>query len=195
MGGVAIDFETANETRVSACAIGVAWIDGGCVGRVVERLIRPHELRFSPFCVQIHGIQPDDVAAMPSFPEVWNDVAPRDPDTVILAHNAAFDVSVLRASLDLYGLPWPDVPFLCTVKIARRVWPDLPNHRLSTVADYLGVELDHHQAGSDAHACARIALAAMAATGVADLHALAAAVGLRPGRIVAAPKPPRRGVG
>ena len=67
---IAIDFETANEQRASACSIGLAWIEDGEVTRVEERLIRPSEMRFSGFNISIHGITPDDVVDEPEFPEV-----------------------------------------------------------------------------------------------------------------------------
>ncbi|MFM2044366.1 MAG: hypothetical protein RLY86_2942, partial [Pseudomonadota bacterium] len=68
---VAIDFETANEQRASACAIGVSRVEGGRVVWTREVLIRPPELRFTPFTIAVHGIRPEHVAHAPEFPEVW----------------------------------------------------------------------------------------------------------------------------
>ncbi|MTJ79736.1 MAG: 3'-5' exonuclease [Telmatospirillum sp.] len=180
---VALDFETANESRSSACALGLSWLapDGGL--STESRLIRPHEPRFSGMNIAIHGIHPEDVAGQPEFPEVWSSmIADRTPD-LVLAHNASFDISVLRACFDLYGLPWPTFSYLCTVKLARALWPDLPDHKLSTVARHLDVELVHHHAGSDAMACAAIARAALAETGQTDLLATATALGIDAGNL------------
>lgn len=69
MDAIAIDFETANERRDSACAVGLAWIDGGRVVRRETRLIRPPELRFSPGNIRVHGILPADVRGQPNLPE------------------------------------------------------------------------------------------------------------------------------
>ena len=157
---VAIDFETANETRTSACSIGVAWIENGRVTGTEEHLIRPREPRFNPFNSAIHGIREEDVANAPEFPEVWASLRERVQGRLILAHNAAFDVSVLRHTLTDYGLDWPACDYLCTVMMARRAWPTLTGHRLNHLADFLGIALHHHHAGSDAEACGRIALAA-----------------------------------
>ena len=173
MSILALDFETANETRASACALGLAWIEGTTVGKTDYRLIRPDPLRFQGMNVAIHGILPEHVADQPEFPTVWDASVGNMPLSLVLAHNAAFDMSVLRASFDLYGLSWPTFSYLCTVKVARAVWPDLPDHRLSTVARHLDVTLTHHHAGSDALACARIALLAMQQMGCADLASLA----------------------
>lgn len=157
---VAIDFETANEARTSACSIGVAWIENGRVTATEEHLIRPRELRFNSFNSAIHGIRAEDVTGAPEFPEVWAALRERVQGRLILAHNAAFDLSVLRHTLTDYGLDWPACDYLCTVVLARRAWPTLSGHRLNHLADFLGIALDHHRAGSDAEACGRIALAA-----------------------------------
>jgi DNA polymerase-3 subunit epsilon len=157
---VAIDFETANASRSSPCAIGLAWVGLDGVRHVSHRLIRPKGLKFDGMNISIHGIRPEDVKDEPEFPEVWAELAPHLTETMVLAHNASFDMSVLRATLDLYGLLWPELSYLCTVKIARECWPELVDHKLPTVAAHLGIDLDHHVASSDAEACAQVALRA-----------------------------------
>lgn len=175
---LAIDFETASARRASACALGVARLGADGVETVGERLIRPREMVFQGFNIAVHGIRPDDVRDCPEFPEVWEEMTPQDGPLFLLAHNAPFDISVLRASLELYSMPLPQADYLCTVAVARRLWPELPNHKLSTVAGFLGLSLSHHQAGSDAEVCARIAIAAMAQTATRTPQQLAAKLGL-----------------
>jgi DNA polymerase III subunit epsilon len=177
---VAIDFETANASRSSPCAIGVAWVGLDGVHHVAHRLIRPEGLRFDGINISIHGIRPEDVKDKPEFPEVWAELAPHLTGTMVLAHNASFDMSVLRATLDLYGLVWPELSYLCTVKIARECWPDLVDHKLPTVASYLGIDFDHHVASSDAEACAQIALRAAGRVNK-DINGLAGALGMTVG--------------
>lgn len=175
---IALDFETANERRDSACAVGLAWIADGRVVHRESHLIRPPEMRFSPGNIRVHGILPADVAGRPGFAEV---MAPYLDDLsrgVILAHNATFDLGVLRAGLGRAGLPVPDFAYLCTVQVARRVFPGPEGCGLGKVARRLGITFEHHDAGEDAYACARIALAAMSETGTADVHALAASIGV-----------------
>jgi len=179
---VAIDFETANETRTSACSIGVAWIENGRVTGTEEHLIRPREPRFNPFNSAIHGIREEDVADAPEFPEVWAGLRERVQGRLILAHNAAFDLSVLRHTLTDYGLDLPACDYLCTVMMARRAWPALTGHRLNHLADFLGIALDHHHAGSDAEACGRIALAAALEMGLGGFGEIER-TGIRLGRI------------
>jgi len=77
----------------------------------------------------------------------------------IVAHNSSFDEGCLRAVLAAYGLPLHTNPFYCTCRQSRRLFPELPNHRLETVSQRVGYHLaDHHHALADAEACAYIAL-------------------------------------
>jgi DNA polymerase III subunit epsilon len=192
---VAIDFETANEARTSACSIGLAWIENGRVTATEEHLIRPREMRFLSMNVAIHGIRPDDVRDAPSFAELWPDLAPRFDGALVLAHNASFDLSVLRYTLAESGLPWPACDYLCTVTLSRKAWPELPSHRLNTLAEHLAIDLDHHNAGSDARACAEIALAAADAVGASSVADLAERVGVVPGQLRPGGYTPCRGGG
>ncbi|MCJ2013722.1 3'-5' exonuclease [Methylobacterium sp. J-076] len=175
---LALDFETANERRDSACAVGLAWIADGRVVRRESHLIRPPEMRFSPGNIRVHGILPSNVAGEPGFAEVMAPYLADLAGGVILAHNATFDLGVLRAGLGRAGLPVPDFSYLCTVQVARRVFPAPEGCGLGKVARRLGITFEHHDAGEDAYACARIALAAMGETGAADVRGLAAAIGV-----------------
>ena len=176
----AIDFETATRERDSACALGLAVIEGD---RIVERrdwLIRPPGNRFEWMNTQVHGISAADTSRAPGFERVWDEIEPYLTDSMVLAHNASFDVSVLRASLARHGLAAPRARYLCTVTMARRMWPRLPDHKLSTVCESCGIDLIHHRAESDAAACATIALRCLAESAVPTLGELAEALDMRP---------------
>lgn len=154
----AIDFETANNARDSACALGVVIVERD---RIVERLyalIRPPSREF--LFTAIHGLSWDDVKHAPRFDAVWTEMA-RELKNVgfFAAHNAPFDKGVLNACCASHDLPTPVQPFVCTVKLARAQWDIYPT-KLPDVCDYLGIDLRHHQADSDAEACARIVMAA-----------------------------------
>lgn len=180
---VALDFETANEHRGSVCAVGLAFARDG---RVVDRrsyLVRPPEMRFHSINISIHGIRPEDVEHAPTFDRLWETVEPMLRDRVVLAHNAGFDISVLRHALDAYGMRYPRLSYLCTVQIARRIWPRLPDHKLNTVAGHLGLSLRHHDAEDDAVACADIALHGCRAVGAATLDDLLDHLAMRPGTL------------
>lgn len=178
MTTLAIDFETANERRDSACAVGLAWIEGGEVVRRESRLIRPREMRFSPGNIRVHGILPADVRGRPEFPEAMAEFLPDLSSGLVLAHNAGFDMGVLRASLHAYGMSVPAFASLCTLQIARRVFPAPEGCGLGKVAARLGIRFEHHDAGEDAYACAEIALAAARLHGAPDIPRLARAIHL-----------------
>ncbi|GJD79301.1 3'-5' exonuclease [Methylobacterium gregans] len=192
MTTIAIDFETANERRDSACAVGLAWIADGRVVRRESRLIRPPELRFAPGNIRVHGILPADVRDQPGFAAVMAEFMPDLASGTILAHNASFDIGVLRASLHACGQPAPPLAYLCTVQVARRVFPDPAGCGLGKVAGRLGIRFSHHDAGDDAYACAEIALAAMRETETADIGGLAQAIGLPLTRVDGGSPPPPR---
>jgi DNA polymerase-3 subunit epsilon len=158
---VAIDFETADHGRDSACAVALVRVEGR---RIVERaahLIRPPRREF--VFTHIHGIRWSDVARSPSFRDVWVRVRPVLRGAEFLAaHNAAFDSSVLEACCAGAGVRPPSLPFECTMKLARRVWDVRPT-TLPAVCRHLRLPLVHHDAASDAEACARIMIAASGA--------------------------------
>ena len=155
---VAIDFETASNDRDSACAIGIAIVRAGRIVSREQHLIRPptREFRFT----HIHGLTWEDVRDAPTFAEVWRNLSPVLSESDFLAaHNASFDRGVLSACCESYRLRRPAQPFVCTVQVARSVWNTYPT-KLPDVCRHLGIPLTHHEAGSDAEACARIVLAA-----------------------------------
>jgi DNA polymerase-3 subunit epsilon len=183
---LAIDFETANEQRSSACAVGLAWIEDGSVVRRAYRLIRPPEMRFSPFNTKVHGLTARDVEGAGAFPDVMGEFLGELSSHVLLAHNAAFDVGVLLAGLEAYGRQAPEFDYLCTVKVAQAAWPRHPRHSLDAVARLLGIEFRHHHAGEDAEACARVALAAARSVGAHRLGDVPGLLGLALGSVRAA---------
>ena len=155
---VAIDFETADYGRDSACAVGLVRVEDGIITDRVHRLIRPPRSEF--VFTYIHGIRWGDVVTEPPFAEVWRDVAPvLDGADFLAAHNAPFDRGVLGACCMAAGVSSPGLAWRCTVQLARSVLGIRPAN-LRHVCDTLGIPLRHHQALSDAEACARIVLEA-----------------------------------
>lgn len=153
---VALDFETADYGADSACALGLARVSGGRVEDVWYSLIRPPRKRVC--FTRIHGLTWDLVKDSPSFVELWPKISDFIADaSFLVAHNAPFDRRVLNACCAASGIPAPDLPFVCTLRAARRAL-SLPSYKLDAVCAHLGIELAHHHAGSDALAAARILL-------------------------------------
>ncbi len=172
MKAIAIDFETANESRCSPCAIGLAWIDGLEVVRREYRLIRPAVMRFGPIQTRIHGIKPEHVREALEFPAVIEEFISEINGSLILAHNARFDIDVLTSTLDKYNVLCPAFTYLCTMDVARRAWPEQSTLSLAALAQRLGIQWQHHHAGQDAGACARIAIASAHSMGLARVTEL-----------------------
>ncbi len=154
---LALDFETADHGRDSACAIGLVRVEARRIVAREHRLIRPPRRSFA--FTGIHGIAWSNVAQAPTFAAVWRSLAPLLTGAdFFVAHNASFDRSVLRACCDAAGLAPPALPFHCTMKLAREHWQLRPT-TLPDVCRHLRIPLRHHDALSDAEACARIMLA------------------------------------
>lgn len=156
----AIDFETANERRASACAVGVVRVRGGQIVDTYQTLLRPRELRVDWRNFQVHGIAETDLHDAPTIADVWAELLPYLHRQPVVAHNSAFDVSVLEHSLRDHDLPVPAFHCLCSVKLSKVAWPHLERHRLNHVAAHFGIPLNHHDALSDARACAEITVRA-----------------------------------
>lgn len=166
---VAIDFETADRGQDSACSVGLVRVENGTITKKVVQLIQPPRFEsgdlFTPAPAEfeftyIHGIKPDMVAAAPTFGQAWPKLAPiLDGADFMAAHNAPFDNGVLAACCAAARLPKPAHRFVCTVRLARSTWSIYPT-KLPNVCQHLKIELNHHEALSDALACAQIVIAA-----------------------------------
>jgi DNA polymerase-3 subunit epsilon len=153
---IAFDFETAAYQRNSACALGVVAVEKGKVVEQASFLIRP-PVNYFVF-THIHGITWDDVKNQPTFGELWPEISRFFCDIdFAVAHNVSFDKSVLNACCGHYGIDLPSVEYRCTLKISRQML-DLERHTLDAVSRHYGIKLNHHEALSDASACAEIML-------------------------------------
>ena len=155
---VAFDVETPNSRNDRMSAIGLAVIQDGRITEEFSTVVDP-ETHFDRFNIWLTGITPAMAAEGPSFGALWPVLEGYFADAVLLAHNAPFDMRVLSLCLRAYGIEWRDtVPYACTVRMGRRCYPELPDHKLDTLCRYRGIELDHHRAGSDSRACAELFL-------------------------------------
>ncbi|MBO4860393.1 MAG: 3'-5' exonuclease [Clostridia bacterium] len=158
---VVIDTETPNMANDRMSSIGIVVVENREIVYRFGTLIDP-ETYFSPFNVQLTGINPESVCGMPTFGDLWHILRPILESGVIVAHNAVFDLCVLAKCLNAYNIVWRDtVPYLCTVRLSRSVFPSVRDHKLNTLCDHFGIELDHHRADSDSAACAGILIKCM----------------------------------
>jgi DNA polymerase-3 subunit epsilon len=158
MDFIAIDFETAKYSRESACSVGLVRFRGGKTAETFYSLIRPPVLYIRPDFTDIHGITVEDVRDALDFAELWeNSIRPFIGTLPLAAHNAAFDMGVLRAALEWYELPIPPLNYFCTLRLARVAWPELESHALTSLGEHFGITYDAHNALEDAQTCGIIA--------------------------------------
>jgi DNA polymerase III subunit epsilon len=158
MNFVAIDFETANSERSSVCSLGIAVVENGIITNQAYWLVKPKVFRFDPYNTYIHGITAEDVINEPEFGELWPKIQPYLENKIVIAHNASFDLSVLRYILDEYNLPYPTLSYSCSWIISKKHWPDLLSHKLNFISEHIGFQFKHHNALEDALACANIVI-------------------------------------
>lgn len=155
----AIDFETANEQPCSVCSVGIVIVKEGEIVDKYYSLIRPEPDYYHYWNSRIHGITAEDTNKARVFSYVWKEAEERFKGLPLIAHNKAFDENCLKAAFRTYCMDYPDYDFHCTLQASRRLFKNLPNHKLNTVAAYCGYNLEnHHHALADAEACAMIAL-------------------------------------
>nr|WP_281719825.1 exonuclease domain-containing protein [Nitrosomonas nitrosa] len=178
----AIDFETANSNRGSICAVGLVTVENGKVESITSEFIQPVPLVFHQRNVRLHGISSCDVRDARTFARAWRSLRDRIQGPLV-AHNAAFDMSAMRLALDQAGIRHPQLEFLCTLTMSKRLDPHFPRHRLDYVARKRGIVFQHHNAADDARACALVALSAASQVGASSIPELADKCGLRVGRV------------
>ena len=161
---VVVDVETTGmrpsaDRVIEVAAVRLARSDGRL--RIVEEfatLVNP-ERALPPGIVRLTGITDGMVARAPRFEEIAEEVAVVLGPRVLVAHNVRFDLAFLNAEFQRAFARRLGNPHLCTLAVSRRLFPELPNHRLPTVARYLGVEMERwHRARTDAWATAQLFL-------------------------------------
>ncbi|HEY0249441.1 MAG TPA: exonuclease domain-containing protein [Gryllotalpicola sp.] len=181
----AIDFETANSSSASACSVGLVKVRDG---QIVERaywLIRPpagHDA-FLEWNIRIHGIHAADVSGAATWEEQFPDLVAFADGDAFVAHNAGFDMGVIRGACTATGLEVPTADCVCSLQVARKTY-QLDSYRLPSAALAAGFEdFEHHNAAADAEACAAIIVHAARRHGVDDVIGLAGACAIKVGHL------------
>jgi DNA polymerase III subunit epsilon len=160
MNFAAIDFETATGIRNSACAVGIVTVENGTVTDEYYSLIQPPDNYYWNSHINIHKITPADTKNYPVFTEVYPDIRKRLAGKTVVAHNEVFDRNVLLKTMSYYGLDYSELnlltPWECTCKIYRAKGFKPAN--LASCCSVMNIELNHHEALSDAGACAMLFL-------------------------------------
>ncbi len=188
----AIDFETATREPDSVCEIGIAIVDDGVVTDCRSWLVRPIDNRYEWFNTRVHGIRPEDTAVSPTFEAVWQEVLPLLQGRVVVAHNAAFDMGVLRETLTLRHIEFPELAYFCSCRVAKKAVRG-GSHSLERMCSLLGVDPGrHHRAGDDARACAEVFVKCVGLCGATSFASLQRLTKTRCGRFAPAYFRPQR---
>lgn len=148
---IAIDFETATTKRMP-CQIGIVVVKEGTIVEKISKLIQPPGNRYSDQCVKVHKITPEITKRSPTFDQVWNDIKSYFEGNFIIAHNASFDLDVLKKSLHAYNIPHPIfMGTSCTYELSGMSLVDACN-------TYNIPLCSHHDGLCDAEACAQLFL-------------------------------------
>lgn len=161
---VTIDVETACSRTSSICQIGIVGFTDGRVSFEYETLVDPCD-EFHPFNVRIHGIDRHHVRGKPKFRDLHATLVSHLGNRITVAHST-FDRGAISAACLLHQRPSINARWLDSVRVARRAWPELSSHRLNVLADHLGIELQHHDALSDARAAGMVLVKAIDHTGI-----------------------------
>ncbi len=160
---VAIDVETANKELSSICSIGAVKVVDGVITESFYELVKPEpEYYLRYFSTQIHGITREMTEDAATFDRVWRRVHRFAAGLPFVAHNKAFDERCIREAHKVYGMIYPDYPFLCSLQLARRTIPRTlcQSFSLPSLCNFLGIPFDnHHNALADALGCAKAFLA------------------------------------
>lgn len=152
---VALDVETANRNRYSICSIGMVKFKDGDILDTYYKLINPDE-SFSLENIRIHGIQEHEVITAPRFYNLSYEIERFIGGRPVVAHNATFDMGALKDNYNRYGLDIAPLKYACSYQLARAVRKNFYNYKLSTISNYYGIPLTHHDALSDARAAGLI---------------------------------------
>ena len=145
----AIDFETAHGKRNSICQVGLVRVENGIVIDQLSILVQPPDNFYWDRFVNIHGITPERTASAPTFDKIWHQVEPFIRNKNVIAHNGfGFDFQCLSATLEYYGIETPEYTGNCTYRIF--------GENLASLCSKNKIPLNHHDALSDAMACAEL---------------------------------------
>lgn len=155
---VAIDFETAMYHHI--CAVGIVRVEGGKIVEEYQTLVQPPNNEYHYRTIQVHGITPEQTLNSPSFYQVYPEIKKRLENNIVVAHNEKFDRNVLQKSMRDNCMDYADLgiaeQWQCTLKIYRK--KGYKPASLNACCNIHNIQLNHHDALSDARACAKLYL-------------------------------------
>ncbi|MCX6815482.1 MAG: exonuclease domain-containing protein [Candidatus Aenigmarchaeota archaeon] len=187
MDFVTIDFETATQDRDSPCEIGLTFVKDDKIVGTKSWLIKPKCYpHFNEFNISIHGIKPKDVADKLTFNQIWKaELRALLKNQFVIAHYASFDFSVLRRTLEVYKIPFPNLQYSCSYIFSKKVWPKLLSYDLKSLCNLNKISFKHHRAGEDSLACAKLSIKAFKLADVKHIDDFPRKLGTTVGKLFA----------
>ena len=149
---VAFDTETTGFSPKNDRLIEIAAVKfrgNGEILAVTNWLINPG-VSVPFYATEVNGITTEMVTDAPVFAAVWPEFAAFCKDSILLAHNAPFDIGFLRAELERAGIQPPALPIGDTLPLFRRWFPQAKSHSLESLSLALGVQGEtYHRAEAD----------------------------------------------
>lgn len=146
------DLETPNRQNDKICSFGLIHMVDGEIVFEKEFLVQP-ETYFDAFNVELHGVSARMVEQARTFDHIWEDIKPYFIDSIIVAHNATFDLTVLSKVLYYYQIEIPKLRYTCTWQMAKQRLK-VPKYSLDALCRALDIPLEnHHNAMEDTYAC------------------------------------------
>jgi DNA polymerase-3 subunit epsilon len=185
MDFVTIDFEIATPDLDSPCEIGLTVVRSNKILETRSWLVKPKQYPvFNDFNVRVHGIKPKDVENAPGLNDLWTEIQPFINDKFVIAHNARFDIGVLRRTLNSYSIENPTIDYACSYLLSRSLWKGLPSYNLKSLCKQHGIKLGNHRAGEDSRACAELTLKIFSEAGIETINTITEKLKVSVGRLL-----------
>lgn len=150
-----LDFETTGFTNNFAVSLALIRVEEQKIVFAKYYLINPNaEIEYGAY--KIHGIRIKDVVNQPTFDKIWDEIRPYISGQIVVGHNVMYDIKVIKAEVQRYGLLYLPFKSICTCKNAKKFIEktNIENYKLDTVCDYFDIKLgSHHDARDDTNAC------------------------------------------
>lgn len=148
---IAINLEAPNSGNNKICEFAMVYDEDGTKFSAVNLLDPEADFDRDSSCAIF-----ENAGKCPTFPELWKELYELFDGSLVIAHNTAFDVSVLKKTIAAYGLDFPKFDVACTYRLSRKYHPELDNFRLGTVCKFFDIPLVPEDAVSHGNACYEI---------------------------------------
>lgn len=172
MDFLTIDFEVASRWEYSPCSVSIYKFTENSYNKIYSTLINSGDVFFDPQLVKLHGITFDMVQDAPSLSNVMQEICNIIKDNFLFAHNATYDILKIITGCKECNINIPNFKYADSLMLAKRTWKGLINYKLDTICDFLNIDLNHHNADSDAIACGKIVLEAMKYYNINNIYSL-----------------------